>query len=161
MGKTLEDPNKKAHETFKKENCRFLFEEVKHKDEFFADVCNHFTTMASKETFSWGWTHNFQGGRYVILVLQRHSLIRNGKVVFRNDKFEPVVGEYSRYKDPLFVLILEENPNAARIIHDGENPLQCKCFSELKDAEDAAIKLSQFKGTRVVIASWFTDYDMY
>lgn len=146
--------------TFKEENIRFIFEKEKHEHEFIAETNDRFSEMTSKETFGWEWSHKFPCGRYVILVLQRHSLIEKGEVVFRNDSFQPVVGKFSRYRSPNYILVLDQPLGSSHIIRSETSHYQSKCFPNPEEAEKSAIKYS-LQGFRVAIMSWFEDYDMY
>lgn len=161
-------------DTFLKENINLLFEEIKHKGEFFAMACDLYSSFSEQETYDLEWARNFSPGRYVIVIYQRHSVYKNGKCVFMNTEFDNAVGKYCRHKTPQFVLISDKEREyyiknwdikgwecglKRHTIQDENNPLQAKYY-DFESAEIAAINYSK-SGESVVIAEWFNDYDMY
>lgn len=155
--------------TFLKENINLLFEEIKHKGEFIAAAYDLYSSFSEQEKYDLKWARNFEPGRYVIVIYQRHSVYKNGKQVFINTEFVDTVGKYCSYKTPQFVLISDKEREyfikswdsrlKTHTIQDENNPLYNKNY-DIESAKIAAINYSK-SGESVVIAEWFNDFDMY
>lgn len=155
--------------TFLKENINLLFEEIKHKGEFIATAMDLYSSFSEQEKYDLEWVRQFQSGRYVIVIYQRHSVYKDGKQVFINTEFVNTVGKYCRHKTPQFVLISDKERGyfikswdsilKRHTIQDGNDPLQTKYY-DIESAKIAAINYSKL-GESVAIVEWFNDYDMY
>ena len=157
-------------EFFMRENHKLIFEKENHKGEFIAEANSEFSNFMKRNEFSHDWAYsNFNGGRYVITIYQRHSVYESGQQVWLNDHFDNSVGVDSRYKFPCYVIILDHPleyiikswrvPLITYTVHNEKDPLQAKTYN-LYDAEAEAKKLSK-DGHKAVIMEWFEDYNMY
>lgn len=161
---------KKISDIFSKENMSKVFEPSKHKGEYVAFIHDEFSDLGEKNAFGREWAHQFNGGRYVILVLQRHSVYEDGKCIYTNDLYEDIVGKDSRYKAPRYVIILDraqeymvpswKSKLVTHMVHDENNTLQPKAYTDIKKAGKDALKLSE-NGSKAAVLGWYEDYDMF
>ena len=159
------------NDIFKKENINLIFEAKQAEGEFIAEANDSFSEFSTKDTYNSNWARSFPGGRYVIVVYQRHSLYREGVLIYKNESYENIVGRFSRYKKPSFVLLLSHETEytvpswdnhklISHILREDKNALQAKVFDSIEKAEKAAIEHSK-RIRNVAILEWYEDFDMF
>ncbi|MBQ3920121.1 MAG: hypothetical protein II695_10630 [Oscillospiraceae bacterium] len=157
-------------DVFKEENIDKIFEAHKHNGEYIAYAHDDASDFGEQSDFGREWAWQFGAGRYVILVLQRHSVYENGKCIYKNDNYEDVVGKDSRYKRPRYVIILDraqeytvpswKSKLVSHIVNDANNTLQAKAYSDIAKAEQDALKFS-VNSFKAAVLEWYEDYDMF
>ena len=159
------------NDIFKKENIKLIFEAKQVEGEFIAEANDSFSEFSTKDTYNSNWARSFPSGRYVIVVYQRHSLYREGVLIYKNESYENIVGRFSRYKKPSFVLLLSHETEytvpswdnhklISHILREDKNALQAKVFDSIEKAEKAAIEHSK-RIRNVAILEWYEDFDMF
>lgn len=118
-------------------------------------------------------------GGYVVNILKRAALVKNGKVIYRNKKFDDghILGrsrldnvqyvihtsKMQKYKVDLWMW--GETPLKTYSIHnDNGNPydtLQLKLFQTVEEAIEYAIPLSKQQDMTCIISQWFADIDTH
>ena len=147
-----------------------LFDNHSYGTEYIADARDSFTEYMSKDIFTSSWARDFECGRYVILILQRHSVYESGSQIYVNEKFDYTVGRFSRYKKACFILISNttreykvsswDRPLITKKLMDENNTLQCKTFFDEEKAMEAAKKYS-LSGEKIAVMKWYDDQDMF
>ena len=159
------------NDIFKKENIKLIFEAKQAEGEFIAEANDCFSEFSVKDIYNSNWARSFPSGRYVIVVYQRHSLYREGLQIYKNESYEIIVGRFSRYKKPSFVLLLSHETEytvpswdnhklISHILREDKNALQAKVFDSIEKAEKAAIEHSK-RIRNVAILEWYEDFDMF
>ena len=159
------------NDIFKKENIKLIFEAKQVEGEFIAEANDIFSEFSTKDTYNSNWARSFPCGRYVIVVYQRHSLYREGVLIYKNESYENIVGRFSRYKKPSFILLLnhemeytvptwDNHKLISHILREDKNALQAKVFDSIEKAEKAAIEHSK-RIRNVAILEWYEDFDMF
>ncbi len=161
---------KSIYESFKSENIRLLFDNLNYGTEYIAGAMDCYTDFMSKDIFTSDWARNFEGGRYVIIIYQRHSVYESGNRIYLNENFEYTVDRYSRHKKQCFVLISDtpheysvsswNRPLVTNTVMDEKNSLHTKTFFDEEKAVEEAKKLS-LSGEKIVVMKWYADYDQY
>ena len=160
----------KIEEVFKQENICLLFETEDRSGTFIAEVNDRFSGFMERKDFGRKWAQSFPAGRYVITVYQRHSVYREGKMVWKNERYRNEVGPDSRHRAPCFVIVLDRDteyqipgwgrPLRSHTVRSKADPLQAETFSDVETAERAAREYSA-QGSAAAVLEWFEDYDMY
>ena len=154
---------------FKKDNISLVFSTYDEHGTFIAKTGEYYSGLMQPGDFGRDWAWRFPAGRYVIVILQRHSVFADGKQVYLNDRYTDSVGNDSRYKKPVFVLITDEEREytipswnrelTTHTIQNEDEPLQIKVYN-LKDALKEAKSLSE-NDRKAAVLEWFEDYDMF
>ena len=157
-------------EVFQKKNIDLVFDRTARRGNFIAAAYDEFTEFMELGDFGREWAWSFPAGRYVITVYQRHSLYEAGKQVWKNEHFLNAVGKDSRYRNPSFVIILDQaleywprtwkGSLLSHTVQNSRDPLQAQMFSSAEDAGKAAKKYSE-QGFKAAVMEWYEDYDMY
>lgn len=161
---------KKRNEAFYSANIRLLFDDCNYGTEYIAGDGDGYTEYIPKDTLTSDWARDFESGRYVIIIFQRHSVYELGSRIYLNQNFEYTVGRFSRYKKPAYVLISDrprtykvpswDRPLMTYAIMEEKSSLQFKIFYDEDKAVEEAKKYS-LSGEKITIMKWYEDYDMF
>ena len=149
-------------ETFKSENIKLLFDNRSYGTEYIADARNCFTEYLPKETFTANWTRNCESGRYVLFILQRHSVYESGSCIYKNENFEYTIGRFSSYKRPCFFLISDRSREYR--VSSWDRPFEThyvnnEFYDEEKAIEEA--KRLSLLGEKIAVMKLYEDHNMF
>ncbi|MBO4806266.1 MAG: hypothetical protein IK005_08730 [Paludibacteraceae bacterium] len=148
---------------FKEENVHLLFEEKSHGDEFIACVDYSKFGTYSREFLNFDWIiNNFQGGRWGMIILQRHSVYAEGKEIFVNPNYEEVkrINKLTgNIKKVIYDLVLDKPIKKKEPCTHWTYGLDV-CFHSLEEAKSEAIRYSN-SGYKVAIMEFVESHDMF
>lgn len=113
-------------------------------------------------------------GEFVLLILKRYAVIKNGIVDYVNPNFDDghIVGN-SRYGNNKQYIIISSKYNQYKvktwqntylktyIIQDENDTLQPKKFKSIEDAIEYGKSITQNNNTICVVCQWFSDIDRH
>ncbi|MBQ5310695.1 MAG: hypothetical protein ILP19_01470 [Oscillospiraceae bacterium] len=166
----MSDRRQTLRDVFKSENTDKIFEAYGHSGEYIAYTYDSASDFGEHSDFSREWADRFGAGRYVILILQRHSVYKDGECIYKNDHYEAITGRYNRYKHPCYVIILDtaqeytvpswKSKLISHMVQDENDTLQAKIYDDITKAGKDAQRLSE-GGRKAAVLGWYEDYDMY
>lgn len=68
-----------------------IFDKNQYNSEFFIEVNNDFSEFGRAHDFPRSWALKIEDCLAVVVVLQRHSIFKNGQMVYKNQKFNKTV----------------------------------------------------------------------